>query len=127
MQTFKAVLAYERAHGRIPAVLDEEALRSIPGYTAWFEREPGMIDVFRNPLTGAWPRLDAQEHSPGDMFIRILNEAEKVQYARMMGLWEVWFGTGPGERLCSPVFYQRIYGWDGPIYESLPNVTCRQK
>jgi hypothetical protein len=126
-QILLAVMAYEREHGKIPPVLDEAALRSIPSYQAWFRHEPGMIEVFRNPLTGQWPRLDAATPSPGDMYIRVLTEIEKVEYSRHLGVWDVWFGKGPGEKLCGPVFYHRIYGWNGPIYESLPYMTCPSK
>lgn len=120
-QVFTAVAAYHKEHGSIPALLDEAALRSIPRYRHWLD---DALSVYRNPLTGAWPRLDAQQPAPGDVYIRVLSSVEKAEYARLLGTWSVWFGKGSGEKLCSEVFYQRVYGWNGPIYESLPHITC---
>jgi hypothetical protein len=120
-QTMRMIMAYERTHSTLPRVLDEAAIRSIPHYKFWSDEE---LSVYRNPFTGQWPQLDATEASPGDMYVKVLSEAEKVEYARILGRWEEWFGTGSGKKLCSPVFYQRIYGRMGPIYESLPTVSC---
>jgi hypothetical protein len=123
-QVFRMILAYVVEHGEVPLVLDDRGIRSIPYYSQISDEE---LAVYRNPFTGEWPRLDAQNPSPGDMYVKVLNEAEKVEYARLLGLWEVWFGQGKGRRLCSPVFYQRVYGRNGPIYESLPTVTCYER
>jgi hypothetical protein len=120
-QIFNLALAYHTQHGKLPAVLDEAAIRSIPYYSAITAAE---LDVYRNPFSGNWPRLDASAPSPGDMFIKVLNETELVEYARLLGRWQAWFGGAAEKKLCSPVFYQRIYGTNGPIYESLPHVTC---
>lgn len=121
---FRMLLAYHNEHGALPAVLDEAAIRSVPYYR---HSSAAEIDVYRSPFTGAWPRLSAAEHSPGDIYTRVLSDAEKAEYARILGRWEAWFGQGSGQQLCSPVFYLRIYGKDGPIYESLPHATCPSK
>lgn len=116
-------MAYEREHKRIPAVLDETAIRSIPYYENISVAE---LELCRNPFTGEWPRLNSHTLSPGDLYMKVLNEEEKRHFAETLGWTDIWFGDegASGKKLCSPVFYQRIYGRTGPIYESLPYVTC---
>jgi hypothetical protein len=121
-QTIRMIMNLERVNGSLPNVLDDSAIRSIPYYKDWPSAE---LDVYRNPLTGAWPRLDAIQPSPGDMYVRKLTESEKQTFARKLNQEDVWMKTsGPGKHLCSPVYYHRVYGWNGPLYESLPFITC---
>lgn len=124
------------ATGKLPAVLDDTALRSIPGWEQVGEEE---LALYRNPLTGNWPRLDAVEPSPGDLYLRPLTEVEKQWLAsRHLAYQKCWYeGLGfdsaayesglayedcftKSERLVGQVYYLRMYGWNQTLLTTLP-------
>jgi hypothetical protein len=129
---FLATSKYYAEYGAVPPVLDETALRSIRG----FETMPGeLLDVYRNPLTGQWPRLDAQSLSPGDVFIFPLDESERNFIAeRSPYHYKLWVENIAGDwgnldqydnyadafnqgvQLTGPPFYMRVYGFNGVIW-----------
>jgi hypothetical protein len=115
------VFRYYKVHNKVPEILDDTAIRSIPYYEKW---PSGELDLYRNPFSGSWPRLNATVPVPGDMYVRQLNDTEMRHFAKIMAQEEAWFGNGPGQHLCGPVLYQRVYGTDGPIIESIPHILC---
>lgn len=106
-------------YGYVPGVLDAELILQTPGYENKTDQE---LEVYKNPLTGAWPRLDAMYHSPGDMYIRPLTADEKHHFASVhQPFQERWFdGLSYSNRaggyvnieMLNEPFYLRAYGYD---------------
>ena len=110
------------AFGYVPPQLDLELVRSTPGYK---HLPAEQCELLRNPLTGAWPRLDAASFSPGDVYIRPLSAAEKQHFAQYNPQWQsVWLDrvvpAGFDDEGCpieasSEVFYLLMWGADSPL------------
>jgi len=106
---------FHREYGYVPEQLTPDVIRSIPGYEEYADE---MFDAERNPLTGDWPRLQAAEFSPGDLYIRPLTE-EEISYFAEHGEKHLrdpgsWTGDDSMVRI-SPVYYARFYGLNGVI------------
>jgi hypothetical protein len=117
--------AYFQKHGELPSALTEAVIADVFG-----SREPSnpAFLFLRSPVSGRYPRLDAKEFSPGDIYMRPLNEAEIQHFCRHENLLNDVAGRGrvlgeSGEefaaRLLGRVFYFRMYGFDGVIDNSL--------
>jgi hypothetical protein len=111
--------------GEVPAVLTEDLIDS----TISGEVEQGLIDRFRSPLTGEFPRLDADFFSPGDVYMRLLTPQE-VEYAA--SLWEGAYdvlvrgvkvnpqtGNEVPVYILGGVWYMRVYGYNDVLYSSV--------
>ncbi len=114
-------------HGYIPSQLTPEVLEM--SYSP-HQLDPRRIDEYRNPLTGEWPRLDARDFSPGDMFIKVLAPDEERYFAQLSPAVNAYCFThdrtdpATGERsYITPTFdgvlYIRVYGWSGVIADWL--------
>lgn len=126
-----AACAYYKLTGQWPRVLSIDELKQLPE----LKRRPAAeLEIYRNPLTGNWPRLDAKELSPGDMYLKPLTPEEMRHFAdENAGFQRVWFdGVGTdwdamqrGESfaqsqtkrvtLMGPVCYVRVYGLNGVL------------
>jgi hypothetical protein len=83
------------------------------------------LDLYRSPLTGAFPRLAAEGFSPGDIYIRPLTAQEIQHFCTMRPRWDMMWNQGlepasqPGEyyevELLSEIFYMRVYGFHSEI------------
>lgn len=118
--------------GEIPTELTPELIESVVILGDSPEME---IDRFRSPLTGDFPRLDAEHFSPGDMYMRLLTP-EEIEYAA-----SIWFGaydvlvrgvwhnprTGGEEPvyILGGVWYVRVYGYNDVLYSSVDYTTTR--
>jgi len=122
---FAIVDAYYSQFGTIPDVLTDVEIRKIDGMQSIGDSN---LREFLNPLTDQWPRLKATTASPGDVYIRPLTIDEMHHYAELSpNLKDDWFNgqsvnseTGepaPAE-LTSHVYYMRIYGWNGVIFNN---------
>lgn len=126
---FRVVRAYYEEYGQIPQVLNDEIIRSTPGYKNISE---SRLAVYRNPLTGDWPLLNASTPSPGDVYIRSLTHNEMGHFAVLVPYYQhLWFDglslNSEGDysvssQLASDVYYIRVYGWSGPIVETFQYV-----
>ncbi|MCH7472059.1 hypothetical protein IIA79_03800 [bacterium] len=116
---------FYNAYGYLPEVLTSEVMRTIP---RWEERSESWLDIFRSPLTGEWPALNAASHSPGDIYMRPLTQYEMRHFADLYpGYQHTWFeskrldfSTGKYTQDIRPVtdvFYVRVYGWNGTLVE----------
>ena len=121
-------LDYYGQFANLPAQLtlaEIEALRSLQGESV----TTADVALGLNPLTNEAPRLKADEFSPGDLYMRVLNLEEMHYYAqRRPALNDAWFNgrvrdpqTGRVGRaqLISSVLYVRAYGNTGVLYENL--------
>lgn len=75
---FMAVGDYVKAFGYVPDVLTDTELKKVPQYS---EFDDAGLSLFRNPITGEWPKLKASEFSPGDVYIRPLTSDEMRYFA----------------------------------------------
>lgn len=117
---------YYTRHGVIPEQFGTEILAMCPGLHHVDSRAG---DIYRNPFTGEWPRLDAREHSPGDVFVKILNEDEELHYAVLKPSLYAYCYTHAyndpvhGHTYLKPVhkgvLYIRVYGRSGVIVNML--------
>lgn len=129
MSVYFAASAYFQAYGVIPETLGPAELQRL------YPSAPAdRLDVYRNPLTGDWPRLNSATHSPGDMYLKVLSQNEVEWFAdRHSGLRAIWFETStphPDDiragmtpetarklrvNLAGPPIYMRLYGSSGVI------------
>jgi hypothetical protein len=113
------------AHGYVPERLTPDLIQT--ANKAFMSSE--MQDVYRNPFTGEWPRLNPMDaYQPGDLVIRPLTGEEMQHFAALNPHYkDVWFGT----RMINPitnaeavtqldtkVFYVRVYGSKSTPIES---------
>ncbi len=120
------VSAYFELEHRIPETLGPAEFEILSGGQSTYGEK--TLNRVRNPITGAFPRLDAVDFSPGDIFIRDLTMAEMRRLAEVNSTYQdVWFdgewlspeGEVETTELSSPVLYVRAYGQTGVIYESI--------
>jgi len=125
-EVFMAVNAIYSHSDSVPPQLSEELIRSISVCPESVPEE--HINIFRNPITGEFPRLDAAEFSPGDVYIRILTPEEREHFAALSalddGIWDRGEFTTPlGDtiqvELTTEVYYMRVYGLTAPIIERI--------
>lgn len=124
MEVWTVASRYYESFGSMPAVLDEKHLRRLPDLN---QLDAEMLSVYRNPLTGEWPRLDAQQHSSGDFYIKPLSLPEMRYYAILQPTWNAqWFDgqltgapsdLGVNAALDGKVYYVKMYGLKGVLYE----------
>lgn len=121
------VTAYYDQHQSVPPVLTEEVLRSVCANAD--ECTSADFDWYRSPIHGDWPRLDAREFSPGDLYVKVLSDSEIdrrcVNDKNLEALVKRGEATNPvtGEsysvHLWSPVMYVRMYGRNGVILSGI--------
>jgi len=112
--------------GYIPEVLSGDAIRMIPGYGDMTDED---LALYRSPITGEWPKLNAYSDSPGDVYIRPLTMGEKAHFAELNPTWNRrWFeriladpirGCDRDIDYITPVYYVRIYGEEKVLVEIL--------
>jgi len=112
--------------GYIPEELSGNAIRMIPGYEDMTDED---LALYKNPITGEWPTLNATSQAPGDAYIRPLTMSEKAHFAELNPTWnERWFerilydparGCYRDIDYITPVYYVRIYGEEKVLVESL--------
>jgi hypothetical protein len=93
--------SFEAKHGTLPAAIDAEMINA--AYSQPLD-EAGLAR-FRNPITGDFPRLDAAEFSPGNLFIKRLT-ADEV--AAVLGDP----ANLPPDAASGKAYYVRVYGED---------------
>lgn len=112
------VAKYYNTYGVVPEQLTPEVIRSIPGKEGMKDE---WLEVERNPLTGDWPLLKAAGHSPGNFYIRVLTE-EEIDYFVEHGYG--YLRNPPnGENRSTPVFYVRMYGYNGVLSNALAFIS----
>lgn len=126
ISVFQAVQTYYKKHQVIPASFSPEMFLEFVADPSSIQQD--YLDLFKSPLTGDWPLLNAQSYSPGNMYIRVLTEDEMQYYADLNPVFqELWFdgvfrkgdGTFENVKMISNVFYVRVYGLNGVIYNGL--------
>jgi len=122
---FGIVNNYYSQYGTIPATFTDVEIRKVRDME---NASDSNLREFLNPLTDQWPRLNAATPSPGDVYIRPLSLDEMRHYAQLVpSLNDAWFNgrsisTETGElasaELTSQVYYMRVYGWNGVIFNN---------
>lgn len=117
--------------GYVPGQLTKELVESVVCENS--QVDDLWVEQFKSPLTGEFPKLNASEFSPGDLYIRALSEQEKQHIASFIedyrSIWYdgVWFNpaeeTWEKAELSGDVYYVRIYGWDGVLVEGIEFLT----
>jgi hypothetical protein len=121
------VMAIDHNTGSIPPTLSLEVLEEA---VLGLEENPEGADIYKSPITGEFPRLDAVEFAPGQVYMRRLTEDEKQHFAGLMPLWHAaWYegaylDQSTGEKagdleMRSDVYYVRIYGEQDVIYSNI--------
>ncbi|MCH7471931.1 hypothetical protein IIA79_03155 [bacterium] len=116
------VRAYYAKTGEIPERISPDMVRAVWGTGEAAEKR---LPLYTSPLTNEFPRLQADEFSPGDLYIRPLSIEEKEFFAQ----WDpkldsllheqIWFDPIAGRKVRAAmdpeVFYVRVYGWSEVI------------
>lgn len=129
-----AVRSYYSKYGHVPPALSQDILEDLYGNTVL--PSPDWLEMFKSPLTDQFPRLDALQNSPGDLYIRELSEPEIADLSQYdLSLHTIYYehrfypngmyadpelrSTQPYENVThvSPVFFVRVHGWNGVIWE----------
>lgn len=88
------------------------------------------LEVLASPITGRYPRLDARDFSPGDLYMKMLDENEMRYIAdREPGSRQAWIEKrihGRPVELLSPPIYYRIYGEHGVIFDGITYSTVER-
>ncbi|MDQ3024373.1 MAG: hypothetical protein M3R04_08340 [bacterium] len=138
MSVWAAVHRIYNETGAVPDRLTPEVLRASPAYSSLSD---AGLDVFRNPITGEWPRLNAKQFSPGDVYMHPLTQDEMRHYAGLTPSYRLQWFEGKGldrEKLSrggnvdemytadytleGPVWFVRIYGEKGVILNTITYV-----
>lgn len=120
-EVFDLVHAYYMRHGVVPEVLTPEVITELAG-----EQNVANLQYhfLKNPLTGAYPRLNAREFSPGEVYIRPLTAEEIRHFCDHDSMLDQlvnnkslrdWEGNDRAALLLGRVFYMRVYGRSGVI------------
>ena len=123
---FSIVNKFVKAHGYIPDQMTPELIRSIPGYE---NTSDDRLDLYRSPITDDWPKLNCEAFNPGNVYMVKLTPAEIDHFAELIPeyaeMWgdNCWWDPSDGEYKCidikTPIYFMRIYGQTGVLYEGI--------
>ena len=123
----RAAILYWRVNGTLPERMTPEvyaAAYDIPVA----EVSPVVVELLKSPLTGEYPYLNSADFSPGNLFIKLLTPEERKHFAGNDEFYyECWFnsrvpnsqGGFTAVEFQEPVYYARVYGWNGVIYNGI--------
>jgi len=125
---FQMVNAMYIEGGTVPAELKLGEMRFMArGYDS--DVYTTAYDKFRSPITNEFPRLDATEFEPGQVYMRPLTGEEKAFFASKVDyLDDAWFKDRKyvdmldkwvPAKLRGEAFYIRIYGERGVLLETI--------
>ena len=142
VQVFAIAAAYYKAFNSLPDALSPEAVKRIPGLEQISDEQ---LELLRNPLTGAWPNLNAQAFSPGDLYLQPLTPADMQHFAAALpNLGKVWMmgltidtdramgGANLADcftqrcEMYTPPFYVRVYGRTGTLITDFVSMTINK-
>lgn len=122
---------YYTKYGTMPDQLTPEVLAEIYD-TDVSSLDPELLDEIKSPLTGQFPRLNATQQSPGDLYIRPLT-SDEMMFIGNQSQWnyDIWINhqsrdveTGEVEYIdLLGVFYTRVYGLNDVILVDLATMT----
>lgn len=123
----ETVSAYRQRTGTMPVEYSAEIIKALlPEGQEVGEDE---LAVFRSPITGEFPKLNATGFSAGDLYIRPLTEDEKEHIASLdehyRTMWYDGLELGPiteayhNIMLITDVYYVRVYGYNDVIHTGL--------
>ena len=130
-QVFQLVNAIYERTGEVPPELTGDLINSI---TVDGHSDPAN-SVFTSPITGEYPRFNAQQFERGQVYIRPLTQEEKDFLAsRIPELYQHWIekeaynpDTDSNDPITlSEVFYLRIYGESSVIYQGIKYIWIRE-
>ncbi len=112
--------------GSLPLELSVAAISETTGSSPNVAR----LEHFKSPITGQFPRLDAIDFAPGQVYMRELTDSEMHQFASLAPEYQqIWFDGEVVDpetcqvikrvKLISPVYYIRVYGQHGVLVETL--------
>lgn len=126
-EIFQAVSGYYGRTGVLPAQFSAAIMRELAIDPNDIPAE--RLELFKSPLTGEFPRLDAVDFSAGDIYMRPVTEEEKRHLAEHVPHWhDIWFagecldvatGETKSVMLLSDVFYVRVYGLNDVIHTGI--------
>lgn len=128
-EVLQFAIKYCALFGRLPEEISPEVYWStLPPED--YGKYGRFLEVVASPITGRYPRLDAQTFSPGDLYMKVLSESEMRYIAdREPGCQQAWFDKRihgrPVELVCPPIYY-RIYGEHGVIFDGITYSTIEQ-
>lgn len=122
------LFSYYSQHGEIPAVIDSEAIQAS---TTCESSDDPRLELLKSPITGDYVRTDAYNFEPGQLYCRMLDEAEMRHIADINSQFRsLWFESAmydpDGNYVAVSVkgapLYIRIYGLNGVIYEGIHGI-----
>lgn len=111
------VSRYWQVTHTLPESITPEVLKVCYGEDI-FEQAPTWLEEIKNPITGEYPRITADEFSPGDLFVHVLTPLEINNFASKVPAYnKIWvdnIGKHNGEEIevemATPIMYIRVYG-----------------
>jgi hypothetical protein len=135
VSVYWAAISYYKKYGTLPDTLSLDILKQIP---ATQNLKPDMLEIYRNPITGEWPKLNSTVFSPGNLYMRPLTTPEMQYFAFYdTSCRKIWFdnvtldvecikkGCPPQDcdtvpvKLDTPPFYLRVYGKSSILFTSI--------
>jgi hypothetical protein len=124
---FMMVNAICQRTGEIPAQLTHDLIKMCTVSPDAFDLDDSAR--WRSPITGEFPVLNATEFEPGQVYIRLLTEAEKRHFADQFEIYDMdWYqgvtkDYSTGEvlpiKLMTDIYYMRVYGEREVIYAGI--------
>jgi hypothetical protein len=103
-----AAISYYGQTGEWPAAITDEV---IDAYTAG-EPATDLRERLKSPLTARYPRLDAIDYSPGDMYLQPISSSQDAYLSSHDSLYRKLSGESD---LTGNKFYLRLYGSTGVL------------
>ncbi len=112
-------IAYYNKNGELPQEINEDVLKSVAWQPAAMNM--GAMQWYKSPVSEQFPKLDATEFSAGDMYIKVLSEAELDTLSQTDLYLDAIHNRGKSygsvdssdeevALLTSPILYVRVYG-----------------
>jgi len=126
-EIYQAVSGYYTLTGILPSEFSADIMLELAADPDNVSQD--SLDIFKSPITDTYPRLNAREFSPGNVYIRPVTEEEKQHFASInetfQQLWYDGVWEDPHQQAefqvmtIGDVFYMRVYGESGVIHTGL--------
>lgn len=118
---------YHLKTGQFPEQLTPDAIAAALGEDV-NDVDAQLLEELKSPITGSYPYLTEQQFSPGNLYIKALDETEKSHIASQSEyFYDLWYNGICYDRLSGcwydadvhGVYYVRLYGYTEVLHTSI--------